>query len=424
MALDVGVPTARARFFSTAGVVLLTAWLGFGVIREAHGLGDRLSPVADPYSESNAIRGALAYLSNGFTAHASLPETTYGGVHPEEGDLRWRMGAKHVDTHYPPGPTWLAAAMMTVCESRGPLSCLRILPILVGTVGALALGFALVASLGPLCGLVATFAAFSIPLYGNMMLGLHYQGYALALLSVQLAALLRAFAAGRSLKRRDLLLGGSLGFLQGWLSFDYFFLVAFAAVPIAVLFADLREPGPRRLLLGWMAAATAGFVLAHALHFLQVVAYYGSLGAALDDLGGVAVERADPTQPASGPPRWVGHPWMISSVYLFLLSARPRHFNFSLGNMLVPVLVVLFALRGMTFRLPGTAVRLVADRSTRPAWAALAAVLVSCMWIAVMAGHAFTHQNFIPRHLFLAWLVTVMALLCAFRLERVPSTAA
>jgi hypothetical protein len=54
----------------------------------------------------------------------------------------------------------------------------------------------------------------------------------------------------------------------------------------------------------------------------------------------------------------------------------------------------------------------------------VAGVLVSCAWISVMPGHAHTHPHFIPRHLFLAWLVMVVALLSAFRLEASPRAAA
>ena len=237
---------------------------------------------------------ALGYLHKGFSADASLPETTFGRLYPETGHLRRYQGQRHVDTHYPPGPTWLAAAMRQACGAR-PLSCLRTLPLAVSGIGAFVLAFALIVTLGLRRGLVVALAAFAVPLYSNMMLGLHYQGYALALLSIQLGGLLFLYGGGRPLAARDLALAGGLGFLQGWLSFDYFFLVAFAAVPIAVLFSDLREPSARKRLLALVAVSTGGFAFAHALHFLQVVAYYGDFMAALNDLLGVARERADPS---------------------------------------------------------------------------------------------------------------------------------
>jgi hypothetical protein len=397
--------------------VLLTVWVVGGPIQEALQLGSELSPVADPYSESNAIRGALGYLANGLSSHAGLPETTYGGVHPEIGDLRRHRGEKFVDTHYPPGAMWLTAAAMSIC-GPGLTPCLRALPITVGALGAFALAFALVVAFGPERGVAAALAAFALPLYSNMMLGLHYQGYALGLLSIQLAVLLLAFASGRPLAARGLALIGGLGFVQGWLSFDYFFLVTLAPLPIAVLFTDLRQREQRRRLLAPVLAGGAGFALAHALHFLQVAAYHGGVAAAARDLFGVAIERADPTlSSGSGAAEFAQHPWMISSVYLFVLAQRDRFLGFSLGNALLLVLGFLFALRGVGLALPGTGLRVATDPSSRPAWAVVGGLLVSCAWISVMPGHAYTHQHFIPRHLFLLWLVMVLAVLRSLRLE-------
>jgi hypothetical protein len=396
-----------------------------GPAREAAELGDRLSPVADPYSESNAIRSAEAILARGWLSNAGLPESTFGALYPETGHFRRYSGQTHIDTHYPPGPTWLTAAMRLACGER-PVSCMRTLPLAVSALGAFVLAFALMVALGAARGLAVTLAAFALPLYGNMMLGLHYQGYALALLSIQLGALLLLFSSGRPLLARDLGLAGGLGFLQGWLSFDYFFLVAFVPLPIALLFSDLRTPEARRRLFWLVAAGGGGFAFAHALHFLQVVAFYGDFATAAKDLLAAAAERSDPTQSTGGEaPAWARHPWMMSSIYLFVLSALPNHFGFAVGNVLLPALLALFVLRGVRLSVPGTALRLEVEPSARPAWALVAALGVSCAWISVMSGHAHTHPHFIPRHLFLAWLVMMLALVCAFRLEaaRPPANA-
>ena len=412
-----GPLTGRARLVAAGCALLLTALIVAGPIGEAATLGNRLSPVADPYSESNALRGALAYLQKGWTANAGLPDTTFGGLYPEIGHYRRYKGQTHIDTHYPPGPTWTTAAMMLACGPR-PQSCLRALPIAVSALGAFVLAFALIVTLGAARGLIASVAAFAVPLYSNMMLGLHYQGYALALLSIQLGALLLLFSSTRALRTRDLLLVAGLGFLQGWLSFDYFFLVTLAAVPIAVLFSDLREPASRRRLFTLIAAGAGGFVAAHVAHLLQVVAYYGDAVEAVKDLLGVAVERADPIRSTlEPPPAWASDPWMISSVFLFVLSKRETHFGFPLGWALLAALVALVLLRGVRLSLPGVRRRLRIESSSRPAWAIVVAVIVSCAWISVMSGHAHTHPHFIPRHLFLAWLVMVVALLRSVRLE-------
>jgi hypothetical protein len=292
------------------------------------------------------------------------------------------------------------------------------LPLAVSGIGAFVLALALIVSLGTARGLAVALAAFAVPLYSNMMLGLHYQGYALALLSIQLGGLLFLYGSGRPLAARDLVLAGGLGFVQGWLSFDYCFLVALAAVPIAILFSDLRERRSRSQLLALVGVSAGGFAFAHALHFLQVVAYYGDFTPALDDLLSVARERADPSRSApEPPPAWASDPWMISSIFLFVLGKRATYFGFSIGYALLAAISGLALLQGSRLPLPGTSHWLSVAASTRPAWAIVAAVIVSCAWISVMTGHAYSHPHFIPRHLFLAWLVLLLALLRSLRLE-------
>jgi hypothetical protein len=402
----------------TLALLLATGCL-VGPVRLASSLGDRLAERADPYSEANALRGAEAYLQKGWLADASLPETTYGRLYPEIGHIVKFSGKRYVDTHYPPGPTWLAAGMRVVCGAQ-PVSCLRTLPLAVSAAGAFALAFALLAVFGTSLGLALAVAAFAVPLYTDMMLGLHYQGYALALLSVQLAGLLLVYGTGRAPAARDLALAAGVGFAQGWLSFDYFFLVALAPLPIAILFSDLREREAQRRLLVLVAASGGGFAFAHGLHFLQVVAYYGDFGAAVRDLLAVAGQRADPQKSAAEPPpAWASDPWMLSSIYLFVLALRPAYFGFAVGYLLSAAFAVLALLRGMRVRLPGTQRELALSASTRPALALAAGVVVSCAWISVMPGHGHTHPHFLPRHLFLAWLMLLLALASAVRVAPV-----
>ena len=415
-----GPLSGRTRLLAASSALLLTGLVIGGPIAEAVRLENHLSEVADSYSESNALRSAQAILAHGWTANAGLPETTFGGLYPETGHWRKYGGQTHIDTHYPGGTTWLTAAMRIACGQR-PVSCLRALPIAVSALGAFVLAFALMVSLGLLRGLAAAVGSFVVPLYANMMLGLHYQGYALALLSIELGLLLVLFSSGRTLQRRDLLAIAALGFVQGWLAFDYFFLVTLAPLPLAVLFSDVRAPEARRRLGALVAAAAVGFTFAHTLHFLQVVAYLGDFGTAARDLIDIAIQRAEPLGSSfpdkPPPPSWAADPWMLSQIYLFVLSTREMYFGFPLGWAFLAELLALIGLRGARLPLPGMELRLAFAASSRPAWAIISALLVSCAWISVMRGHAFSHPHFVPRHLFLVWFVMLLAPLCAFRLE-------
>ena len=48
-------------------------------------LGDSLSPVADPFSEANALRAGEGYAKEGFSHSYGLPMVGYGDQFPETG---------------------------------------------------------------------------------------------------------------------------------------------------------------------------------------------------------------------------------------------------------------------------------------------------------------------------------------------------
>ena len=113
--------------------------------------------------------------------------------------------------------------------------------------------------------------------------GLHYQGYALSLLLLELALVMnvmsqRAHASPGALA--GLLL---LGFLQGWMSWDYCFLVTFAPLPVALLATPVGSPIPWRNVLAQCVAVGSGFTAAVALHFTQSALYFGDLRTAIEE---------------------------------------------------------------------------------------------------------------------------------------------
>lgn len=409
-----------ARRLAQLAVLALVAYLAVQQLQVARELGDRLSPIADRYSEANTVRAVDGYRARGLLSNVGLPDTAFGDRFPRVGHEPLAPDG-YVDTHYPPGPMWIAHGMAGACGTEG-IACLRILPIAVGTTSLAALALGLVGLLGPARGALATSAVLPVPLVTNMMHGLHYQGYAFALLLVQMLLVLRFYERGARSWRR---LGSAcfaLGFLQGWLSFDYFFLVGLCPVPFAALLSDLGRRDSRRVVLGLVGCAAAGFALAHGLHFLQVVAFRGGLVAAAADLLGSARERFDPGRTPELRNMRVGpaqtDPLVLATFYLQVLAAHPNFFGFRLGGLLLALLACSFLLGGRSFPIRVARGRVIL-RDARPWGAALVlGTAVACLWIVSMRGHALAHQHFIPRHLFLAYFAAVYATLRSVRVER------
>ena len=112
---------------------------------------------------------------------------------------------------------------------------------------------------------------------------IHYKGYALSLLLIQIILLMKVLGPSGTGRSSAATVAGLflLGFWQGYLSFDHCFVVALAAVPIALVVTPNSRPIPIRSLLFLCAAPGLGFVLM--LHFAQSVAYLEGIRAALDE---------------------------------------------------------------------------------------------------------------------------------------------
>ena len=133
-----------------------------------------------------------------------------------------------------------------------------------------------------------------VPMTSNMMHGLHCQSYAFSLLLIQSGLLLSIFRKKIKLKALHLSILFIIGFLQGWLSFDYFFIVSLSALPFALLYSPLDKREDKKQLLFAVLASAIGFGFAHFLHFIQVAIYYqGSLTAAYNDIFRVGRLRFD-----------------------------------------------------------------------------------------------------------------------------------
>ncbi len=253
--------------------ILLCSSAALFSIWQVHDWGNELSTV-DPYSEANALREVRHFLEDGLLRHDGLGTVYYPGMYPTEGfagdqdGLHFGISAEGVYTHYPPGPEYLLYAAAELFGPE-PVSRLRLLPITIGWAATLFFGFAVRRRFGSTVGWIVMGACLLTPTVTDGFVGLHSQGYAFALLLLEIGC---AIGFGRSVAPFAL-----LGFLQGWLSFDYVFLVTFAPLAIELAMPQIEPEYQRRwrLTLIRSVLAGSGFAAAHALHFVQVWAYLG-----------------------------------------------------------------------------------------------------------------------------------------------------
>jgi hypothetical protein len=381
--------------------MVLLVWMAATQAAEIHRLGLGTTRTGDSYSEADAIRSADYYARFGFLANVGLPVVTFGDRFPGQGsvadpNLPLSNG---VYTRNPPLANWLCGIMATILGMEH-IWAWRLLPVLLTLVATALLFLALEQSLGALEALAITVLVSAAPTTLAFMHNLHYQGYAHALMLLQLGLLTRAvFNTGITASQLAGLAG--LGFLQGWLSFEYVFVVAGAAVPIAIA---AREDGygvRPRTLLALVAAPGLGFVAALTLHFAQVIAFHGSASAAVADFAGRASLRAF----GEGATPYYELMPLVVARQLKVLFFGPAMVHF--GSLLPLVTAGAVALTRWRKKIP-------ALRHGRIV-ALVTAVAICALWAMVMPEHANAHPHYVPRLFFLAYFTAAMALVSAWK---------
>ena len=394
----------------SAGTIM-SAWR----VRDWH---DGLSPV-DAYSEANALREVDGFRAQGIGHDAGLGNVLYGSRYPEAGfaasaqDRACCLSPNGVYTHYPPGPEYLLYATEGLLGQH-PVSRLRALPLLVGWIAAICLGFSLRRRFGaPVAWLVMLTCLAVVP-FSDANSYLHYLGYALALVLIEIAV-----SIGRN---RYVAIYSLLGFLQGWLSFDHFFLITLIPVAIALAAPHLQPGEPTNVQLAFYrsSAAAAGFIVAHSLHFLQVCAYYGSLQAAVTDLHRSAQFRAGATGGITD--------YLIRSILVlkfYLISPQPIIDKLGYPGLHSDRSVYAFRFIGVTLGvwwavttliLTAISIRQRKIRQTPSnltlSWCSISSlgIIVSSAWWFVMQNHAINHPHILYRQLFFCFFLCVLFL--------------
>lgn len=411
------MPDAVRRNLVLLGFVLLCSIGSVSAAWQVRNWGDTLSPV-DLFSESNAIREARNFLDTGIAADDGLGDVLRPDLYPEEGfqghpaTRAHSLTPKGIYTHYPPGPEYILYVAMRLLGTH-PISRLRIVPLMITWLTTLFFGLSLHRRFGTPVAALVMLACAALPMFSAADSFLHYDGYALALLLVEIG-----LAIGSNILVLPFIV---LGFLQGWLSFDYFFLVTLVpgAVELAMPRLDPGHAARKRLALMRCGAAGGGFALAHLLHFAEVWAFFGSFHAALHDLGAAAAYRTGEFGPLERivltcfvlKHYWLGifPDWLFGQPDAAAAAEEPmfRFGGLTAGIWWLLLMHAFIAVRLLRQRrLPPGAV----NRPIDSDWLAvtLCGIIPCSLWYIAMPEHAFIHEHFLYRHLFFCFFLGVL----------------
>jgi hypothetical protein len=366
-----------------------------------------VSPIADGFSEANTTRGGVFFHEKGITAFSGLPDINYGELLPKRGSNGYpgfKKGNSVAYTHYPPGPEYMAWLGFHIV-GPGNFNLLRYLPILLSVIIGIffiRVNFELVR--GGNKGVIFVLMLILPPMYSNFMHGLHHQQYAFLMLQLQMS--LAGLYITKSKNAIYLLFFFLLGFMQGYMTFDYAFLASLFIIPFYLFFhlnfSTLASIG---------LCSGIGFTLAHTLHFYQVVNYYGDFQRALSDFAGSAAHRAKNAASEADIPnlkynaKEIG-PFTVMKDYLYRVAGRGKYLSINLINFIWIILGLKFIKR-ITFK-KGYSFEF--EISGRDLLALFSAVIISSMWSLVMKQHAHIH-GFIARHYYFCYYFCCLILI-------------
>jgi hypothetical protein len=405
---------------------LLFACLAFFIgIIDIYQLDNNLSKQSDPFSEANAVRAAEYYVDNGITLNSGLPDQCYGYSFPLDGfkpylsfpaardqyidnapyqTLTSLILNEHtcVYTHYPQGPDMLLAAMMYI-SGKHNTDIYRLLPLWLQFIGVFALAYTICRLLSVIHCLLIMGFCFAMPMFYSMSIGLHQQGYAFALLLIEISLLFLLLC--KALSNRDAMIGKGflfiLGFCQGWLSFDYAFLVILC--PFAIVSITYHNSDDSiRTAIKYAIILASGFTLAHLFHFIEVTAYLSSIWDAVNDFYSAAEKRATEHEG-----QVLINRIDLLVMYLDYFSSRMKYFQIgyiTFASLIILARVAFIPLSYYSKTIDNITKRIDLIRLISVIGCSL---MISCLWIVVMKGHSMEHTHFIPRHLFLAYFIPI-----------------
>jgi hypothetical protein len=388
---------------------------------------DNLTENADAYSEANEVRAAQGFAERGFSYHAGLPTIGYGHMFDAQGGkfdpaLCPQSPDDCVYLHYPPGAAWIAGLVTKIEGRPGALFAMRMPPLLLWLACLLYFAFSVARSIGAMRAAFVLWFLYQLPMFSAMMHGIEYHSYTVSLCLVQIGVLLRETVGPKPARARSkgaIVALAILGFLQGWMSFEYGAMGLLLVPAVLLLRKRLDRDWARR---GAMLALAYGFAfaLANVLHFAQVVSYLGGVHEALTDFSERAKFRV-------GGATWVKLPiagrFGLLVYYWFDLLPRPEYYN---GSFVGATVTGLWLVARQTRTLSIGRLRLSLQGSARVLGAVLCALLASISWLLLFPQHGGIHSHFIPRHHLFFIIVALVAASRAVRIRllRAATTAA
>ena len=235
--------------------------------------------MGDRYTEANVVRAADYFTQNGFGKTVGLPNVLWSDRFSYEG-TKGMPGTMDTDNgvylHYPPLPD-LIAGVMARLVGMNSIWIWRLPCIVLNAIAMIILVRMLIRVMGLDRAAILIAAPALTPMIWTFMNGLHFQGYASALWLVQFAVLLHAYWIRNKLAAADVAVLALLGFGQGWLSFDFVFVVVLLALPLWLMRRAEGVVLGRRSLWIAVLAPLAGFALSHLMHLAQVIVYFGGV---------------------------------------------------------------------------------------------------------------------------------------------------
>lgn len=344
---------------------------------------NQLSGRADGYSEANSLRGSLYLKEKGLFYTSGLANIGYGNIYPDHGR---GIDNNEIYTHYPPGPEYVLYFYRLFSDD---IYSYRILNIFLCMTVIIFFLIQLYKILGESNKAIIPIVFLTIvPIFFNTMHGLHQTTYCFYL-NILSTSFIFLFLRGKFSSKKLLISTFFISFVQGWMTFDYFFIVTLGAVPLLLLFKADKKTIYKIILVNFL-----GFSLAHALHFLQVIFFFGGIQEAINDFLGAAKTRS------------VEGSVSLSSVFYEYFNyhiRRSRYFNFKIQYLLI--IHSFFFLRDYIYRKNS-----VKNALTSPLALSLFAFFISSLWLIVMKQHASIHTHFIPRHYYPFYLVLVLSI--------------